>query len=55
MKTVFNAARLVLAISRGAVEWLYNPQSHRHFLRARSGKSYAVRPTAIGNIQLIEL
>jgi hypothetical protein len=54
MKPAFNAARLVLALARGAVEWLYNPRTHRHILRSRAGREYDVRP-ANGNIQLVRL
>lgn len=50
----FNAARLVLAITRGAVEWLYNPRTHRHILRSRAGQTYDVRPTE-GSIRLVRI
>lgn len=55
MKPAFNSARLVRSLARGAVEWLYNPRTHRHILRSRTGIEYAVRPTVTGTVQLIKL
>lgn len=35
--------RLVTALSRGAVQWLYDPRTRRAVLKARSGRLYSAR------------
>lgn len=53
-KPRFTLARLVLAISREAVAWWYDPHRRRYLLRARSGRIYAAR-VDLPAIQLCEL
>lgn len=39
----FDTAHLIVALSRGAVEWLFDPRTRRHVLRSRCGLLYEAR------------